>query len=236
MFNIKKQETTQGGSWSCVAGLVIVGIGLFGLGLATGMFFPWTGKSKITVNHIFTDISLKFLHHICEAGGAQGRIHDQDDTSLTPIPVGTPSKSQQCAKWYLKSQRSKDLPLTRALDLFNWGHNRAPGQQYGVVWTTGRKAQQSFGLQTQAHNRSWIYSTPLHVRYKRNEFQYFVFCRYSFPCESSEIPPELCGFSVTHWGFYGFLGIIKLKILIGGANYTPSAQLTRANCYRKVRK
>merc|ERR1712037_770929 len=58
----------RGGSSSCVAGLVIVGIGLFGLGLATGMFFPWTG----------------------EAGGDQARIYDQDDTSLTPIPVGTP--------------------------------------------------------------------------------------------------------------------------------------------------
>merc|ERR1712037_1022475 len=58
----------RGGSCSCVAGLVIVGFGLFGLGLATGMFFPWTE---------------------CEAGGEQGQIYDQDTTPSTPIPIGT---------------------------------------------------------------------------------------------------------------------------------------------------
>ena len=35
---------------------------------------------------------------IGEAGGDPATIYDQDDTSLTPIPVGTPSKSQQSTK------------------------------------------------------------------------------------------------------------------------------------------
>ena len=30
-----------------MAGLVLVGIGLLGVGVAIGMFFPWTGKEKI---------------------------------------------------------------------------------------------------------------------------------------------------------------------------------------------
>ena len=35
-----------------MAGLVLVGIGLLGVGVAIGMFFPWTGKSKITASEM----------------------------------------------------------------------------------------------------------------------------------------------------------------------------------------
>jgi len=61
----------RGGSSSCVAGLVIVGIGLFGLGLATGMFFPWTGVDSDT-------------------GEERGNDNGVGTSSLPPIPIGTP--------------------------------------------------------------------------------------------------------------------------------------------------
>ena len=35
-----------------MAGLVLVGIGLLGVGVAIGMFFPWTGKEKINKKNI----------------------------------------------------------------------------------------------------------------------------------------------------------------------------------------
>jgi len=57
----------RGGSCTCVAGLVVVGIGLLGVGLAIGMFFPWTE---------------------CEAGCKQ--VQDQDTNPSAPIPLGTP--------------------------------------------------------------------------------------------------------------------------------------------------
>ena len=43
VYFLLKHKATQGGSCSGVAGFVLIGIGIFGAGLAIGMFFPWAG-------------------------------------------------------------------------------------------------------------------------------------------------------------------------------------------------
>ena len=88
-----RHETTQGGSPLCVAGLVIIGIGLLGAGLAIGMFFPWTGKRSQTVY---------WECYKCEVGGGeQVWISDQDATPstpiLAPIPIGTTSRTSNAS-------------------------------------------------------------------------------------------------------------------------------------------
>ena len=125
---LKTQNHTQGGSCSCVVGLVLIVFGLLGVGLAIGMFFPWTGKENQSLLKM-----LNFLLPECDGkkGGEQGQVYDQDTTPSTHIPKGTPSNKNQPS---LKIPGHLNiLTYSRALDLFKRDWKGVHGGVHGCV-------------------------------------------------------------------------------------------------------